>query len=472
MDRYDLAVIGSGPGGYRAAVLGALQGLRVVIVERGTWGGCCLNRGCVPKRAWYEAARTIDLARDGATRGITGHVSGDLAAAWRHQRAIVDRTREGYVDYLARLGVARVEGAARFLDRGTLAVGATGRIVAGHVIVATGSQPVVPRLLPRDGVRVLTTDDLFDAPPPAGRRVAVLGSGAVATELAYSLTLLGREVAWISRAAPLASGRFSLSARRVLEAAFDRVPVARRHRGRVVRAAIGADCVRLETEDGSAIDVDWVVLGTGRVPCTDGLGLDAAEIEVDAEGFIPADAMRRSAVAGIHAIGDVSRREMTSNHALADAAVAIADLLGTTRDELPQDAVPECIYAACELARAGAGEEEAEDAGREVATGFAAFESNPAALAAGRGAGFVRLVADADTGVLLGAEIAGDRAADLVALVAPRIGRADALSTLSADPCVHPSHGEELRNAAETLASRWGLGAAVFGRAVDGTRPE
>ncbi|MHB1942971.1 MAG: FAD-dependent oxidoreductase, partial [Acidiferrobacteraceae bacterium] len=114
MGDFDLIVIGSGPGGYRAAVLGALRGLRVAIVEKAEWGGCCLNRGCVPKKAWYHTARLLVASRHFAERGISGALRVDLDAAWEHQRAVVTRVRNSYLDYMKRLGIARHEGVAAF----------------------------------------------------------------------------------------------------------------------------------------------------------------------------------------------------------------------------------------------------------------------------------------------------------------------------------------------------------------------
>ncbi|MGA0034327.1 MAG: FAD-dependent oxidoreductase, partial [Burkholderiales bacterium] len=124
----DLAVIGSGPGGYRAAVLAALRGLKVIIIESGTWGGTCLNRGCVPKKDWFHTAGILAESRDHAARGIRGRLEPDLAQAWRHQRQVVETVRGSYVDYLQRLGVTMMQGRARF---------------SGPLQLEVGGQPVI-----------------------------------------------------------------------------------------------------------------------------------------------------------------------------------------------------------------------------------------------------------------------------------------------------------------------------------------
>ena len=466
MDSFDLAIVGSGPGGYRAAVLAALRGLKVGIVEKAEWGGCCLNRGCVPKKAWYQSARLIAENRDFAARGIQGALRGDFQGAWRHQHAMVARVRASYVDYLQRLGVRMLHGAARFLDGNTLTVDDGAKLVAGHMIVATGSSPFVPPGLPLRRDRILTTDDLFDRPPPAGKRVAVIGSGMIGTEFAFILNMLGHEVTWLMRREPLAESAYSVPARKALLEAFSVYGIRPRTDSRVAAARVGADGVTLTLPDGSRERLDWVLLGAGRVPHTTGLDLAAAGVETDSDGFIRVDAYQQTSAPSVYAIGDVASRAMTSNHALAEAAVAVGNIIAPQSRRRNDDAVPEVIYSALELARIGLNEDLAEADGIEPAIGFTAFDANPAALAQGDARGFVRLVADTDSGRLLGAEIVGGNAAELIHVLGIEFGAADALKKLAGAAYNHPTRAEEILNAVETLASRWKLGGHVFGSAA------
>lgn len=458
MNHFDLAIIGSGPGGYRAAVLAALRGLKVAIVEKGEWGGCCLNRGCVPKKAWYHSARLLAANREFTARGIHGELGGDLNGAWRHQRDMVVRVRDSYTDYLKRLGIATFHGAARFLNPDTIAVGDVAQLAAGHVIVATGSSPFIPAGLPLARNRIISTDDLFDREPPAGKRVAVIGSGVIGTEFAFILAMFGLDVAWLMQQAPLSRSAYSVPARKALLEALSACGIRPRTASRITAAEVGADAVILTLPDGSREQVDWVLLGAGRVPHTAGLGLAAAEVDVDDEGYIKVDACQQTSAPSIYAVGDVANRAMTSNHALAAAAVAVANIIEPRSRRRDDDAVPEVVYSALELARIGLNEDLAEARDIEPAVGFTAFGVNPAALGQGDTRGFVRLIADMDSGRLLGAEVAGKDAAELIHILGVEFGSADALKKLAGAAYNHPTRAEEILNAAETLASRWKLG--------------
>lgn len=467
MNKFDLAIIGSGPGGYRAAVLAALRGLNVSVIEKAEWGGCCLNRGCVPKKAWYHSARLIAASREFAARGVEGALRGDLSGAWHHQRKVVVRVRESYTDYLNRLGVKTLRGAARFLDRNTLAVGKGTQVVADHVVVATGSAPFVPPGLQLVRDRILTTDDLFDREPPPGKRVAVIGSGVIGTEFAFILGMLGLEVVWLMQQEPLSRSRYSVPARKALLDAFIASGIRPRTANRVAAAEAGADGVVLTLPDGSREMADWVLLGTGRLPHTEGLGLSVAGVAVDTTGFIKVDACQQTTAPSVYAIGDVANRAMTSNHALAEAAVAVGNIIEAQSCRRDDHAVPEVIYSALELARIGMNEDLAEAAGLEPAVGFTAFEINPAALGESDNKGFVRLIADMDSGRLLGAEIVGGDAAELIHIPGVELGTGDALKKLASAAYNHPARAEEILNAVETLASRWKLGGHVFGATAD-----
>ncbi|MDA8389923.1 MAG: NAD(P)/FAD-dependent oxidoreductase [Gammaproteobacteria bacterium] len=460
MDTFDVVVVGSGPGGYRAAVLAALRGKKTAIVERAVWGGCCLNRGCVPKKDWYHSARLLAHNDTFARRGLAGSLTGDLRQAWQHQHEMVDRVRSSYRDYLRRLGVTALSGHATLQDATTLAV--DGHFVkAQSIILATGSRPTLPDHIAVVPDRIIHSDLLFDQPVPGGERVAVVGGGIIAVEFAYILRLFGKEVTWITRRDPFARRDFSPAAMDALRKGLTAAGVTPRLAA-VRDATATGQGVTLHLDEGGAVAVDWVLMATGRRPVTDGLGLEAAGVTCDPAGFIAVDAHLQTAVPSIYAIGDCVSGPMTANRALFEAAVAVGNIIEPKRRTRTDHLVPEAVYSAVELARVGLTEEQAEDSGFEPATGFAAFEVSPKALGEDETDGFVRLVADMDSGRFLGGEVVGAEAGEMIHMLAA-LPAHDGLRTLSQTAFNHPSRSEEFQNAAETLAARWHLLGKVFG---------
>ncbi len=460
----DLLVIGSGPGGYRAAVLGALRGLKVGIVEKAEWGGCCLNRGCVPKKTWYHSARLIAGSRAFAKRGIQGSLQGDLQAAWEHQKKVVRSVRDSYLDYMKRLGVSGFAATASFVDAHTVALDGRDQIQAGHIIIATGGYPYVPKPFHLTDGKILTSDDLFSQPPPPGTRVAVIGSGIIGAEFAFILAMLGKQVSWVAQQQPLSKLGFSTPTLKLLMERFKALGIEPRLGHRPEAVEMLPEGVKLILQGGAdEVVADWVLLGTGRRPHTNSLNLDAAGVSTDSRGFVKVNEHLQTTQPHIYAIGDVANQVMTANQALADAAIAVANILEPGSRRQNRRAVPALVYSALEMGRIGMNEEEAEEAGKEPAVGFAAFESNPWALGQDDTEGFVRLVADMDSGELLGAEVVGADAGELIHLVAQQYGQPAVLRRLAQSFYNHPARAEEFLNATETLAAKWGLTHRVFG---------
>ncbi len=459
----DVLIIGSGPGGYRAAVLAALRGQKTVIVEKGVWGGCCLNRGCVPKKDWYHSARLLAAASNFAGRGLTlaGPLTGDLSGAWRHQRDVVATVRDSYRQYLKRLGVVAVSGHATFTGPHSVMLTPGGeRIDARSVVIATGSEPAVPEGVTLVSGKILHTDMLFEEPLPAGRRVAIVGGGVAALEMAYILGRFGCEVRWIARRDPFARKDFSVPALTLLRKSLAEAGLEP-HLASLARLAPAGEGVRLTTQAGETLEADWALLATGRKPVTAGLGLDAIGVACDERGFVTVDETLATTVPGVFALGDCTPGPMTANRALFEAGVVIDNIMhgvGRTRDSAW---VPEVIYSAVELARVGLTEEQAEDADREPAVGFAAFETSPRALGQDETEGYVRLVVDLDSAELLGGEVVGGEAGELIHMMAAA-PRANALRDLARRAYNHPSRTEEFQNAVETLIAKWKLADRVF----------
>ncbi len=462
---FDLIVIGSGPGGYRAAILAALRGKQVAIVEKAQWGGCCLNRGCVPKKDWHHSARLISASRQFDRRGLSGPLSGDLAQAWQHQNEVVGRVRESYTHYLKRLGVSHFEGHGRFLDNHTIAIegekpGQT--IGAEHLIIATGSEAIVPPPFELMAGRILSTDMLFDSPPPAGARVAIIGAGVIAAEFAFILKMFGKQIDWLGRSGLLRRSQFSPQALGVLRQGLSDHGIELVRYENLSDVRVTEESVTIEYDDRK-LEVDWVLLATGRRPYTDQLGLENTEVEMNQAGFIQRNEhLQTSGEPHIYAIGDCTSAQMTANQALADASVAIENIINGNHRQQQPGRVPSAVYSAVELARIGMDEDEAEDEGFEPAVGFAAFETSPRAMGQDDEDGFVRILADMDSGEFLGGEVVGHEAGELITLLAQTENWQTALAEWGKMHVNHPTRAEELLNAVETMASKWGLNEFIY----------
>lgn len=460
---FDIIIIGSGPGGYRAAVLGALRNLKVAIIEKHLWGGCCLNRGCVPKKAWHQTASIINQLPNLNKTGLTGAISADFEQAWLHQQQTSEKVRGNYADYMKRLGIQAYEGHGKLVDINTVEVnnGQSHQVISGKfIILATGSDPVFP-----DGIepsqKLLSTDELFELEPPAGNEVALIGSGVIATELAFILSKMGKNIHWYARSPILNKSDFSEQAKSALTNAFNKAEISLpEHKSPT--DYIESDRVELKFADNTSEFVDWVLFATGRKPHTCKLGLEYTNILVDDFGFIRTNENLQTHELNIYAIGDVRSPVMTANQAIADAGVVIENILNDNIQKEKTTEVPQAVYSCIEMARLGLSEDQAEDEDYEPATGFAAFESSPTAIGQNDIEGFLRVVADMDSGKFLGGEIVGKNAGELIHLMALHKDNNTSLSQFAQMIINHPSRSEEIVNATETLASKWNMEEFIF----------
>lgn len=453
-DQYDLIVIGAGPGGYVAAIRAAQLGMRVACVEKdAAAGGTCLNVGCIPSKALLDSTERYAQLRAGLDEhGIrVGGLSFDLDRMMARKRKVVETLTRGVAALLRKNRVERLQGRARLLAPGRVAVqGDTAREIQGRkILIASGSEPIELADLPFDGKRVVSSTEAlsFSSVP---QRLLVLGAGAIGLELGSVWQRLGSEVVVVEmmdRILPGADRDVAFELQRILERQGMRF-----HLG---TTAVGAEQtasgvkVRLRGPEGSPpqLEADAVLVAVGRRPYTRDLGLDAVGVETDEKGRIRVDEDYRTTSSGIYAIGDVIPGPMLAHKASEEGIAAVERMAGLP-GHVNYAAIPNVVYVWPELAYVGWSEEEARRRGYEVRTGTFPFRANGRARCAGETEGLVKVVADRDTDDLLGIHVLGPHASELIAEAAVAKEFYASAEDLARAVHAHPTLAEALREAA------------------------
>ena len=414
ISKYDVAVIGGGPGGYPAAVRAAVLGKRVVLVEADALGGECLNRGCIPTKVMLAASGLYRRMLGAAALGVVAdNVRFDYGKILHNRAAIVLRLQSGIRQVLAALKVDVVKGVASFASPNELAVadesGKSHGIGFANAIIATGSSATRPPFLPEsprivDSAGFLALDSL-----PAS--LIVIGGGAIGCEFATLAAQFGSAVTLVEQADSILPD-IDDDARSLLLESFASLGV---------KVLTGATLCEVEADaDGvygsvgeTEVYGDIMLVATGRRPRIEGLGLEAAGIVADNAG-IRIDAQCRTSAANVFAVGDVTRGSpRLANWATMQGVVAAETIAGLKAS--CGEFIPSCVFTNPEIAVAGLTETMAARSGIAVRTAKGYFAWNGRALAEGEGRGFVKRVYDKDSGRLVGVEIAGPRASELIA---------------------------------------------------------
>lgn len=421
--RYDLVVIGGGPGGYVAAIRAAQLGMQVAVVERDRLGGVCLNWGCIPTKALLHNAEVFDLFRRAHEFGISAeNVKVDFAAVIRRSRQIAGRLNKG-VEFLFRKNkIDHVPGTGTLLARNRVGVTdgsgkAVAELEAPRIILATGSRPRPLPNVPVDQKRIITSDEavVLEALPAS---IVIVGAGAVGVEFADIYQKFGSRVTLVEmlpRIVPVEDAEVS----DLLAKSFARRGIDVRTGARVetVEVSGAAAKVRLQREGKTEeVEGEAVLVAIGRMPNSEGLGLEAAGVRVE-KGFVAVNESLETSAPGIYAIGDLVGPPLLAHKASAEGIVAVERMRGLRAPAVKPQDVPGCTYCQPQVASIGLTEEKAREAGYNLKVGKFPFQASGKAIALGRTEGFVKVVADGETGEVLGVHIIGEGATELIAEV-------------------------------------------------------
>ena len=451
---YDVAIIGAGPGGYTAAEAAAAEGLSVVLFEKDELGGTCLNRGCVPTKALLHAAETWGAVQKSEELGI--HVEGasyDFAAMHARKDEVVSGLRDGIAKLMKAGKVEVVSGTAKIVGEGAVECDGV-RCEAADIIVATGSIPSVPPIAGRDLPGVYTSDDLLEGGGVELSSLAIIGGGVIGVEMAGVYAQLGCEVTVLEALDHILPPMDKDIAQR-LSASFRKQGVKTQAKAMVKgieRADDGTMTVSYEDKKGvlQQVGAQGVLIATGRRAYTEGLFAEGCAPEME-RGAIVGDGLGRTSIPHLYVIGDAKSGNIQLAHvAEAQARNAVAAIVG---EPAPVDVnlVPSCVYTSPEIATVGMTEAEALAAGREVRCAKYLSGANAKCAIEGSGSGYIKLVADAASGVLLGAQLVYPRATDIVSELSLAIERGLTAEEVAAVIHPHPTFAEGVAAAARQL---------------------
>jgi dihydrolipoamide dehydrogenase len=428
-DSYDVIVLGSGPGGYVAAIRAAQLGLKTAIVERELLGGICLNWGCIPTKALLRSAEVFHNMKHAKDFGLTAdNISADLEAIVKRSRGVAAQLNKGVTGLMKKNKITVHMGAGKLLGTGKLSVtdadGKSTELTAKHVIVATGARA---RELPKktgkaDGKRIWTYRHAM-TPPEKPTRLLVVGSGAIGIEFASFYNDIGVDVTVIEmmdRVVPVEDADVSAFLDKALKKQGIKILTSAKLED--IQSGPDSVAVKIKDKDGKVSDESFshVIAAIGIVPNIENIGLEDVGVEPDDRFNIKTDPYGRTNVKGIWAIGDVTAGPWLAHkasHEGVTAAEAIAQELGNAEvhpHALDRRNIPGCTYCHPQIASVGLTEAKARDAGYELKVGNFPFIGNGKAIALGEAEGFVKTVFDVKTGELLGAHMIGAEVTELI----------------------------------------------------------
>ncbi|MAB80985.1 MAG: dihydrolipoyl dehydrogenase [Planctomycetes bacterium] len=450
-----IVVIGAGPAGYVCAIRLAQLGHQVTVVEKDYLGGTCLNVGCIPSKAMIAAGVLMDKVRRAAAMGIT--VQGmnlDLSKLVEWKSSVVNRLTGGIGVLFKNHGVRHVIGEAAITDANTVRVKepkGEQALNADYIVIATGSVPSSIPGFDFDGKNVWSSTEAL-APERLPERLCVIGAGYIGLELGMLYAKMGSKVTIVEFTDGALPGQ-DRDCVKVVERSLKKNKVrlitkttAKRYENN------GTLCVQIESRDGKAetVECDQILCTVGRRPYSDGLGLENVGLKTDTQGFLSVDRQMRTSVANIFAVGDIAGQPMLAHKGSKEGLVAAAVIAGQP-EEYDAKCVPAVIFTAPEIASVGLLEEQAKEAGHEIAVGQFPFAASGRALSLMETEGFVKVVSDARTDEVLGVHMVGPEVTELIAEATLAIEMGATTEDIARTIHAHPTLPEAVMEAAEAV---------------------
>ncbi len=456
-EKFDVIVIGAGPGGYVAAIRCAQLGLKTAIIEkRKTLGGTCLNVGCIPSKALLSASEKFeDAEHHMADMGIKVSPKLDLKGMMKHKTAVVNDNTKGIEFLMKKNKITSITGSAAIVEAGQVKVGKD-TYEAENIIIATGSDVISLPGIDIDEKKIVSSTgalELSEVP----KKMVVIGGGVIGLELGTVWRRLGSQVTvveFLDNILPGMDGEVRKEAKKL----FAKQGIEMKLSSKVTAAKTSGKGVELTVEpaaggDAEKIKADVVLMAIGRKPYTEGLGLENVGVKLDERGRIATDEFFETSVEGIYAIGDVIAGPMLA-HKAEDEGVVLAEMLAGQSGHIDYDCIPGVVYTWPEVANVGKTEEQLKEAGVKYKAGKFPFMANGRARAMGATDGFVKILACAETDKVLGAHMIGPNVGDLISEVVTVMEFQGTAEDIARTCHAHPTLTEVVKEAALAVDKR------------------
>ncbi len=456
MSSFDVVIIGSGPGGYVAAIRCAQLGMKTAIIEKySTLGGTCLNVGCIPSKALLASSHHYEELQHFADHGIevSGEVKVNLEKMIARKQAVVDQTSGGVKFLMDKNKITVFEGVGSFENATTINVtkadGSVEKLEAKNTIIATGSKPSSLPFIKLDKDRIITSTEALKL-PEVPKHLIVIGGGVIGLELGQVYLRLGAQVSvveFMDRIIPGMDGGLSKELTKVLKKQGMKFYTS--HKVQAVDKKGKTVTVKAENAKGEVITLegDYALVSVGRRPYTDGLNADKAGVKITDRGQVEVNDHLQTTASNIYAIGDVVRGAMLA-HKAEEEGVMVAEYLAGQKPHIDYNLIPGVVYTWPEVAAVGKTEEQLKEAGVAYKAGSFPFKALGRARASADNDGFVKILADAKTDEVLGIHIIGARAADLIAEAVTAMEFKASAEDISRMSHAHPTFAEAIKEAA------------------------
>ncbi|KWW30782.1 MAG: dihydrolipoamide dehydrogenase [bacterium P3] len=451
--KYDLIVIGSGPGGYVAAVRGAQCGLKTAVVERENLGGVCLNWGCIPTKALLKSAQVYTYLRHAADYGVGADgVAADLDAMVRRSRGVAETMSKGVAFLMQKHNVEVLKGTGKVLPGHRVEVSGPEGVVcheADHIIIATGARSKVMPSMPQDGRHIIGYREAMTL-PFLPKSMLVCGSGAIGSEFAFFYQSIGVQVTLVEFMPQILPNEDEETAATVSRS-FRKIGMKVMTSSSVEKVDIDGDICHVTVKDTKkntevVVDCDVVLSAVGVVTNLEGIGLEETGIATE-RGKIVVDDFYQTSVPGYYAIGDVVHGPALAHVAEVEAVCCVEHLAGGDAEKINYDNVPGCTYISPEVASVGLTEKKAREAGYDLRVGKTFFRASGRATAAGNTDGFVKVLIDRQTDRIVGCHLCGEGVTEMIAGVV--VARQNGLTARQVAGSIHPhpTMSESIREA-------------------------